>query len=87
MTLIVYHSDEGHRKGCHPVTLVHEGKKTTESHIFSIDEPGAWYEHKWNCHVDGTDYPFDTREQCIAWGLQVLGYLSYEVDPPKVHPY
>lgn len=80
MIKITYHSDKDCRKGCHPLTYtdVRDKRHPTEVHICSIDEPGAWFDDKWNCHVDGTDYPFDTKEQCICFGLYVLGYLQYE---------
>lgn len=79
MIKLTFKSDEGSRKGCHRVTLTTKvGKKRLEDTIFLIDEPGAWFDDKWNCHVDGMDFPFDTREQCICWGLSVLGYLNYE---------
>ena len=75
--VIIIKSDEGCRKGCHPVHLVDKyNKRQVETHIFSIDEPGAWFDDKWNCHVDGTDYPFDTKEQAILHGLYVLGYYK-----------
>ena len=77
--LIIIKSDEGCRKGCQPVHLVNNNaKRSSEDHIFSIDEPGAWFDDKWNCHVDGTDYPFDTKEEAIQHGLWVLGYLRDE---------
>lgn len=77
---ITYHTDANSRKGCHPVTLSTGKEKKGEkpSTIFLVDEPSAWFEDKWNCHVDGTDYPFKTKEECICWGLYVLGYLQYE---------
>ena len=85
MNSIIYKTDEGHRKGCHPVVRVREKwdgrmKKVIqfEDTLFLIDEPGAWYEDSWNCQVDGTDYPCDTKEQCICLGLWVLGYLEYD---------
>ena len=55
-------------------------KKVVESEdtIFLIDEPGAWWDDKWNCHVDGCDYAFNNRENCIIWGLCVMGYLDFE---------
>ena len=50
MNRIVYKTDKGHRKGCHPVVKVTEKwdgrkKKVVESEdtIFLIDEPGAWW--------------------------------------------
>ena len=80
MTKILYQNDKDCRKGCHPVMLIENSgtKNETRTLIFSVDEPGAWWDDKWNCHVDGTDYPFDTLEQCITWGLYVHGYLEYQ---------
>ena len=77
---ITYHSDKDCRKGCHPVTYTaDEGKRTEyEVHICSIDEPGAWWEDKWNCHVDGTDKEFNTRDEAIIHGLYVMGYINFE---------
>lgn len=79
---ITYHTDEGRRKGCHPVSMLFNGDKAKryqhDDTIFLIDEPGAWWDDEWNCHVDGTDYPFKTREECIVYGLRVLGYLTIE---------
>lgn len=43
---------------------------------FLIDEPGAWWDDKWNCHVDGQDFPCDTRDEAIVKGLHSLGYLD-----------
>lgn len=84
MIKITYHTDENCRKGCHPVTYTddRDKKHPTEVHICSIDEPGAWFDDKWNCHVDGTDYPFKSREKCIIWGLTVYGILDFE-EPKK----
>lgn len=75
---IVFKDDSGSRKGCHPVTMIYNegGRAEREEMIFLVDEPGAWWEDEWNCHVDGTDYPFKTRDECIVHGLWVLGYLS-----------
>lgn len=73
-------SDKKCRKGCHPVMLTTKNGKGKEitNHIFSIDEPGTWFDDKWNCHADGTDYPFDTIEKCIVHGLKIYGYIDIE---------
>jgi len=66
----------GHRNGCYSIDLVATAKRgdVTEARTyFLIDEPGAWFEDKWNCHVDGTDYEFDTKEEAIRWGFHVEG--------------
>ena len=77
---VIFKNDSGGREGCHPVIMVYnEGTRSEhEDIIFLVDEPGAWWDDDWNCHVDGTDYPFKTRDECVCWGLYVLGYLSYE---------
>lgn len=65
-------SDIGCRKGCHPVFALYAHKGQIEQRQwFSIDEPGAWFEDKWNCHVDGVDYEFATRDEAIRWGIHV----------------
>lgn len=74
---ITYHNDNGSRKGCHRVTLSTDGGRS-ESLVFLVDEPGAWWDDEWNCHVDGVDYPCKTREHAICKGLHVLGYLITE---------
>ena len=73
MRTLIYRSDKGCRKGCHPVdiVLVHRGKQTTRRY-FSVDEPGAWWTESWNCHVDGCDYPCASREDAIRTGADVL---------------
>ena len=80
MRRLVYKTDAGCRKGCHPVNFLRAYRREIEEvHAFSIDEPGAWWDDEWNCHVDGTDYPFATREEAIRWGAHVLGYDEYVV--------
>lgn len=73
MRTLVYKSDAGCRKGCHPVNIlrVYRGK-IEEDHYFSVDEPGAWWEEEWNCHVDGCDYPCNSRQEAIEKGAAVL---------------
>ena len=62
MDIFIVKNDTGCRKGCHPVYCLYAYRqKIEERQWFSIDEPGAWFEDKWNCHVDGTDYEFATR--------------------------
>ncbi len=75
---ITYHTDRDSREGCHRVTKTYnEGTKNEyEGTIFLIDEPGAWFYDHWNCHVDGQNFPCNTREEAIIKGLQVLGYLD-----------
>ena len=80
-TLIVK-TDDGCRKGCHPCHIARWNKKGKweEHRIFSIDEPGAWFDDAWNIHVDGCDNPQPTREHCIAFGLHYWGYRVDMVD-------
>lgn len=67
MRTLVYMSDEGCRKGCHPVFILRAYRgKIEENLYFSVDEPGAWWEEKWNCHVDGCDYPCESREELTS---------------------
>lgn len=86
MIKITYHTDKNSRKGCHPVTLStgKEKKRENPATLFLVDEPGAWFDDKWNCHVDGTDYPMSSRENCIIWGLVILGYLDFEEESNEV---
>lgn len=73
MDIFIVKNDTGCRKGCHPVYCLYAYRhKIEERQWFSIDEPGAWFEDKWNCHVDGTDYEFATRDEAIEWGIRVL---------------
>lgn len=77
---IFYHSDENCRKGCHVVSRPYSYRGKIElAHLFSIDEPGAWYENEWNVHVDGCDYPVPTKEAAINRGMYVLGYGQFEI--------
>lgn len=77
---LFYHTDEGCRKGCHPVSIEYAYRgKPHHQHVFSIDEPGAWWEDQWNCHVDGCDYHCESREAAIARGAEYHGYEGYEV--------
>ena len=79
---LIYKSDTGCRKGCHPVNIVttYRGKRK-EEHYFSVDEPGAWFEDKWNCHADGMDFPCDTREEAIRKGAEILYLQAFHGDP------
>lgn len=71
-SIYIYKSDSGCRKGCHPVVQLVSGRRGAidEVHMFSVDEPGAWYEDEWNCHVDGMDFPFVTRDEAIEKGIR-----------------
>lgn len=83
MRTLIYKSDAGHRKGCHPVHIVtktRNGKQKTE-HYFSVDEPGAWFDNEWNCHVDGCDYPCKSMEEAILKGADVLYLQMFHGDP------
>lgn len=73
MKILEYHTDQGCRKGCHPVSIrTGKGRKTEKRLYFSVDEPGAWFEREWNCHVDGCDYPCESRREAIRKGVQTL---------------
>ena len=74
--IFIYKSDEGHRKGCHPVIELWAARRgvINEIHVFSVDEPGAWFDDCWNCHVDGMDFECATREDAIERGLSHYGY-------------
>jgi hypothetical protein len=51
------------------VTTRHErGGKRFEFLMFIVDLPGRWFEDKYNCHVDGCDYPCDTLEDALERG-------------------
>lgn len=77
---INFHSDENCRKGCHVVSSCFVRRNTPiYQHLFSVDEPGAWWENDWNCHVDGCDYPAPTKEAAIKRGMHVRGYDDFEV--------
>lgn len=70
--IYIYKSDEGCRKGCHPVFKLVAGRRGAidDVHMFSVDEPGAWFEDSWNCHVDGMDFECATREEAIEKGIR-----------------
>lgn len=80
MTTLYYHSDDGCRKGCHPVSIQypHRGKPHNQ-HVFSIDEPGAWWADDWNLHVDGQDILCASKEEAVRRGAEVLGIDDYIV--------
>lgn len=80
MRTLVYKSDEGCRKGCHPVHIlrVYRGK-IEEDPYFLVDEPGAWWEDEWNCHVDGCDYPCKSRKEAIEKGAKFWGDEEFKV--------
>lgn len=76
---------KGNRRGCYCVNeilSVVRGEIKDVSCRFLLDEPGAWFEDKWNCHVDGTDYEFETKEAALRWGFKVEG-----IDPDGVEVY
>lgn len=80
MRTLVYMSDAGCRKGCHPVFILRAYRGKIEERLyFSVDEPGAWWDEKWNCHVDGCDYPCESREEAIEKGASVLGDEEFKV--------
>lgn len=85
MRTLEYHSDKGCRKGCHPVSIIgrHRGK-ITQDHYFSVDEPGAWFDERWNCHVDGCDYPCNSRDEAIRIGAAVLYDHRFDGSPAIV---
>ena len=69
--IFIVKNDTGRRKGCHPVFALYAYKGQIEQRQwFSIDEPGAWFEDKWNCHVDGMDFECATREGAIDRGVR-----------------
>lgn len=78
---IYFHSDQGCRRGCHVVSrgTVYRGKMELQR-LFSVDEPGAWWDDQWNCHVDGCDYPVPTKEAAINRGMYILGYGAFELE-------
>ena len=80
MKTLVYKSDAGCRKGCHPVYSRRPFRgKTIEVHSFSVDEPGAWWDDEWNCHVDGMDFPCKSRDEAIKIGAGNYGVEEYEI--------
>jgi len=74
---VYFHTDENCRKGCHvvsePCRKGHTGKQTL-LHLFSVDEPGAWWDSCWNVHVDGCDYAVNSKDEAIRKGMAILGY-------------
>lgn len=72
---IYYHTDENCRKGCHVVSEKTRGRggQIVNVHLFSIDEPGAWWDDCWNVHVDGCDYKADSKLEAIYKGMRVRG--------------
>lgn len=80
MRTLVYKSDAGCRKGCHPVYILSAYRgKIVEDHYFSVDEPGSWFEDEWNCHVDGCDYPCKSRQEAIERGAKFWGDEEFKV--------
>lgn len=80
MRTLVYKSDDGCRKGCHPVNIlrVYRGKIEAD-HYFLVDEPGAWWVEEWNCHVDGLDFPCKSREEAIKKGAKFWNSEEFKV--------
>lgn len=82
MRKLIYKTDKGCRKGCHPVMLCYTYKgKPEQEHYFSVDEPGAWFDNEWNCHVDGCDYACESREAAIQKGADILYLPERHGDP------
>ena len=73
MRTLEYHTDEGCRKGCHPVSVTYPTRfgGFVRRQVFSVDEPGAWFDNRWNCHADGCDHPCDSREEAIRKGAEI----------------
>ena len=80
MNSIIYKTDKGVRKGCHPVCIltVYKGE-LKEIRICLVDEPGAWFEDKWNCHVDGRDFEANSRDEAIRRGIDYWGYTPARI--------
>lgn len=71
MDIFIVKNDTGCRKGCHPVYCLYAHRQRIEERQwFSIDEPGAWFEDSWNCHVDGMDFECATRDEAIEKGIR-----------------
>lgn len=69
--IFIVKNDTGCRKGCHPVYCLYAYRqKIEERQWFSIDEPGAWFDDCWNCHVDGMDFECATRDEAIEEGIR-----------------
>lgn len=69
--IFIVKNDTGCRKGCHPVYCLYAYRqKIEERQWFSIDEPGAWFDDCWNCHVDGMDFECATRDEAIDRGVR-----------------
>lgn len=69
--IYIYKSDSGCRKGYHPVCRLYaERKEIKDIQYFSVDEPGAWFDDCWNCHVDGMDFACATRDEAIEKGIR-----------------
>ncbi len=59
---------DGSRQCIKVSTRFERGRKRWEHRAFTIDLPGTWWEDKFNCHVDGCDYPCDTMEAALERG-------------------
>ena len=86
MRVLEYHSDDGCRPGCHPVTLLSDDRKgrPLRRHCFSVDEPGAWFDDAWNCHADGTDHRCASREEAVRKGAEILYDERFHGSPAVV---
>lgn len=85
MRTLEYHSDQGCRKGCHPVSIAETCRgKETRRHYFSVDEPGAWFDDSWNCHVDGCDHRCASREEAVRLGARILYQQAFHGSPDIV---
>lgn len=72
----------GHREGCYSIENVITAKRGDVSEtrtLFLIDEPGAWFDDCWNCHVDGMDFEMPTKEAAIRKGFEFWGINLNEV--------
>ncbi len=49
---------------------------------FMVDPPGSWDDEKWNCHVDGCDNQFDTLEEALKCGADVLDFDPFSQQKP-----
>lgn len=74
-TVYYVHATNPERRGIVFVTRVRkQGRKQILDCEYMLDPPGAWDETKWNCHVDGCDYQFDTKEEALRCGADVYDY-------------
>lgn len=38
--------------------------------VFLLDPPGSWDDEKWNLHIDGCDYLYDTMDDALKSGAE-----------------